>query len=87
MLSSAASVMTGCSAWALCNIVWGLAKMQLDWNMFPRPFRDALMFNVRRLETEMNSVDVGILVWSLGVCICVYVYMYVCIYIYVFIYI
>jgi hypothetical protein len=46
-----------------------------------RPFKDALMFNVRRLEKEMNSVDVGILVWSLGVCIFIYEYLYNCVYI------
>jgi hypothetical protein len=64
MLSAASSVMTGCSAWALCNIVWGLAKMQLDWNMFPRCVYEFMCICVKHLNIYADTY--------ICTCICMY---------------
>mmetsp|Transcript_18013 Transcript_18013/g.39954 ORF Transcript_18013/g.39954 Transcript_18013/m.39954 type:complete len:480 (+) Transcript_18013:3-1442(+) len=66
MLGSAVRVMTECSAWELCNILWGLAKMKYRWSDFPRTFQDSVMMNTVRLQDDMNPVDAGTLLWSLG---------------------
>ena len=56
LLGAATKALTdGTNAWALCNIVWGTAKMQLDWFELPREFKTALMTAVERLPDEMNA--------------------------------
>ena len=40
--------------------------MKFVWNDLPRSFKDAIILNTKRIEKEMNNVDVGILIWSLG---------------------
>lgn len=44
----------------------GLAKMNYKWSNFQRPFSDAVMMNVVRLEAQMKPVDVATLLWSIG---------------------
>ena len=41
--------------------------MDYQWIDLPKGFRDSVMQNVERIHSDMNSVDVGILIWSLGV--------------------
>ena len=67
MLTGVVRAADDCSAWALCNIVWGLAKMKFEWLLhLPLSFRQVLITNIVRLEADMNSLDVAILMWSLG---------------------
>jgi hypothetical protein len=44
----------------------GFSKMGLKWADIPTVVQEAIMFHIVRLEAEMNNVDVGILLWSLG---------------------
>jgi hypothetical protein len=40
--------------------------MGFGWFYFSRSFRETIMQNIIRLKSDMNSVDTGILLWSLG---------------------
>lgn len=66
MLSGISRASADCSAWALCNIVWGLAKMKFEWLNLPAAFRELLVAKIVKVEADMNSLDVAILLWSLG---------------------
>jgi hypothetical protein len=66
MMESAARASTSCTAWAICNIVWGLAKMKFDWSDLTVGLQNAIIDNIYRLKNDMNGVDICILLWSLG---------------------
>ena len=70
MVSGGARAADDATAWALCNLVWGLSKMKVDWNHLGSDLQSTLMTNIARLETDMNSVDICILLWSLGAMNC-----------------
>ena len=58
------------TAWAMCNVVWGLSKMKVDWNLLDADIQTTLMTNIARLQSDMNSVDICIMLWSLGAMNC-----------------
>jgi hypothetical protein len=66
MMESATRASTSCTAWAICNIVWGLAKMKFDWSDLTTDLQNAIINNIYRLKNDMNGVDICILLWSLG---------------------
>jgi hypothetical protein len=55
-----------CNSWGLCNVLFGLAKMDMRWSNLPPTLTDALISNVLRLESDMNAFDLGTLLWSIG---------------------
>ena len=61
-----ASALRSCSHWSLSNILWGLARCGFEWSELGDELREAIMANVARVAGQMNSVDVGVVVWSLG---------------------
>lgn len=66
MIDSARRVLGDCSAWSLCNIVWGFSKMGFSWNDFDNNFQESIVMNIGRISNQMKEIDVGILLWSLG---------------------
>ena len=47
------------SAWMLCNVVWGLAKMSYRWDDFPPALQEALKVGVLNLRAVFKPSDVG----------------------------
>lgn len=70
MMAGGARAASDATAWAMCNLVWGLSKMKVDWNHLDSDLQTTLMTNIARLENDMNSVDICILLWSLGAMSC-----------------
>lgn len=54
------------SSWGVCNVLWGLAKMRFVWVDLPQEVQDSCLANLVRIEAEMNALDTGILLFSLG---------------------
>ena len=70
MLESGMKAAETATAWAACNLVWGLSKMEFKWSHLDTHFRSRLMETLVRLQDDMNCVDICILLWSLGALNC-----------------
>ena len=70
MMTGGARAAKDATAWAMCNLMWGLSKMKVDWNHLESDLQATLMANIARLENDMNSVDICIMLWSLGAMNC-----------------
>ena len=66
MFNAIARVSDECSAWALCNILWGLSKMGYSWIDLPISIQESIMRNIMRIGPDMKYLDSGILLFSLG---------------------
>ena len=66
MMDGLYRVLNLCNPRSFCNVVWGLAKMNYCWSDFSGVFRESITLNIMRLFPDFNSMDTGILIWSLG---------------------
>jgi hypothetical protein len=66
MFDGTLRVIDECTAWALVSIFWGLSKMGFTWMDLPPLLQQAMLTNVHRVEADMNYLDSGILLFSLG---------------------
>ena len=66
MFNAILRVSDDCGAWGLCNILWGLSKMGYTWVDLPSTVHNSFMSNIMRIESDMNYLDSGILLFSLG---------------------
>lgn len=66
MIDGIYRVLNFCNPRSFCNVVWGLAKMSFCWSDLSGAFKESIGLNILRLFPDFNSMDTGILIWSLG---------------------